>query len=199
MRFCRLYNDKYCTAAAKRHQKMKQKTGEMEEQREEHGIKKTGGHAWPWMTPEVVFAWKTAFLLPLSLSLHSPVSFSPAVWRASDASLASSQEVKLNCRARLPNDERLWHPGMLWTWTKSSEREKMLAFQLNTFFLLHIFSLFLVSVFPASGRAILFFLFSFSLFFTSALATQPWSKSSSWETGGWMDGSSEEEEEDEEE
>lgn len=52
------------------------------------------------------FCMKDCFFLPV-------FSLLPAAWRASGASLASSQEVKLNCRARLPNDERLWHPGML--------------------------------------------------------------------------------------
>lgn len=131
------------------------KKREMGEQKEEHRMKTQGPMS--WMTPEVVFAWKTAFhslCLSLSSSPSLFLSFLLAAWRASGALLASSQEVKLNCRARLPNDERLWHPGMLWAWTKSSEQEKMLAFQLNTFFLRHFFSLAFFGVgFPSSGWA----------------------------------------------
>lgn len=137
---------------------------------------------------------KDCFSLPLSLSLSLPpsLSFSLAVRRASGASLASSQEVKLNCRARLPNDERLWHPGMLWAWTKSSEREKMIAFQLNTFFLLHFFSLFFFFFFRCrffqhEGEHFFFFFFYMSTC-TAALEQEL------LVGDGWMDGSSEEEE-----
>lgn len=59
---------------------------------------------------------KDCFSLPLvSFFVSTSLSFFrlPAVWRVSGVSLASSQEVKLNCGARLPNDERLWHRGML--------------------------------------------------------------------------------------
>lgn len=147
--------------------------------------KKTGlmrGHEWLqrlFLHERLLFTPSISFFVSISLSL----AFSLAVWRASAASLASSQEVKLNCRASLPNDERLWHPGMLWAWTKSSEREKMLAFQLNTFFLLHFFSLAFFGVgFSIIGASDFFF-----PFFLWALAPQPWSKSSSWETGGWME------------
>lgn len=110
------------------------------------------------------FSLSLSFFVSISLSL----SFLLAVWRASGASLASSQEVKLNCRAKLPNDERLWHPGMLCAWTKSSEREKMLAFQLNTFFLLHFFSLAFFGVGFSIIRASRFFSF---FFFMSACTT----------------------------
>lgn len=123
------------------------------------------------------------FTLSFFVSIALCLYFLLAVWRASGASFASSQEVKLNCRAKLPNDERLWHPGMFCAWTKSSEQEKMLAFQLNTFFLLHFFSLafFGVVFFHHQGKQF------FSLFFLWALAPPPWSKCSSWETGGWME------------
>lgn len=153
---------------------------EMEEQREKHKIKRQGpmrGHEWLqrlFLHERLLFTPSPSFFVSISLSL----SFLLAVWRVSGALLASSQEVKLNCRARLPNDERLWHPGMLWAWTKSSEREKMLAFQLNTFFLLHFFSFAFFGVGFSIIRANNFFLILW------ALAPQPWSKSSSWETGG---------------
>lgn len=135
------------------------------------------------------FCMKDCFSLPLSLflCLHLPLSFLLSVWRASGASLASSQEVKLNCRARLPNDERLWHPGMLWAWTKSSEREKMLAFQLNTFFRLHFFSLAFFGVGFSIIRASNFFPFFMSTC-TAALEQEL------LVGDGWTDGSSEEEE-----
>lgn len=59
---------------------------------------------------------KDSVSLPLvSFFVSTSLSFFrlPAVWRASGVSFASSQEVKLNSAARLPNDERLWHRGML--------------------------------------------------------------------------------------
>lgn len=155
--------------------------------------KKTRAHACPRMTPEVVFAWKMFFRslthsLSLSLSPSLPsLYFLLAVWRASSALLASSQEVKLNCRAKLPNDERLWHPGMLCAWTKSSEREKMLAFQLNTFFLLHFFSRAFFGVGFSIIRANIFF-FPFLSACTTALEQEL------LVGDGWMVGSSEEEE-----
>lgn len=120
------------------------------------------------------------FTHSVSVFVSTPFTLSLAACRASGSSLASSQEVKLNCRARLPNDERLRHPGMLWARTESSEREKMLAFQLNVFFPASFF-FFLVSVFPVSGWAFFFYLH------IQVLAPQPWSESSSWETGGWME------------
>lgn len=135
------------------------------------------------------FCMKDCFSLPLSLSLSLPPSLSCllAVCRASGASLASSQEVKLKCRAMLPNDERLWHPGMLWAWTKSSEQEKMLAFQLNIFS--YISSPFLWCRFFQHQGELFYLIIIFFFFFllARALALQPWSKSSSWEMGGWMD------------
>lgn len=79
IRCCRLYNDKHFTSGAKPHQKMKQtveKDGGAEGRTQN---KKTGAHAWPWMTPEVVFAWKTVFYsLSVCLCLHLPFSFSLA-------------------------------------------------------------------------------------------------------------------------
>lgn len=104
-------------------------------------------------------------LLSLCPSMSPSISFFlVCVWRTNGALLASSQEVNLNCGAMLPNDERLWHPGMHWAWTKSSEREKMLAFQLNTFFLQHFFSgAFWCWFFHHQGRHFFFFFHEHSL------------------------------------
>lgn len=133
------------------------------------------------------------FTHSVSVFVSTPLAFSLAACRASGASLASSQEVKLNCRARLPNDERLRHPGMLRARTESSEREKMLAFQLNVFFPAFFFVcvclLFWCQFLQHEGELLFFFIY----LRTQVLAPQPWSESASWETGGWTDGCSEEE------
>lgn len=75
--FGRLYNDKYFTAEAETHQKMKQ-TEERDTGAEERAPnKKTRAPAWPWMTPEVILAWKTAFRsLCLFLCLYLPLVLS---------------------------------------------------------------------------------------------------------------------------
>lgn len=78
----------------------------------------------PRKNPEVFFFCMKAYLTFFVSALLSPLFFMFSVWRASGASLASSQEVDVNGRARLPSDERLWHPGTPWAWTKSSEQER---------------------------------------------------------------------------
>lgn len=112
---CILYNDEHFTSGAKAHQKMKQ-TEERDGGAEGRALhKKTWAHAMD--DSRGCFCMKDCFSLSLShsffVSISLSLSFLLAVWRANDALLASSQEVKLNCRARLPNDERLWRPGML--------------------------------------------------------------------------------------
>lgn len=71
----------------------------------------------------------------------------------------------------------------------------MLAFQLNAFFPAFFFFVFVFffwcQFFQHQGELLLFLVFFYLL--TQVLAPQPWSESSSWETGGWKDGCSEEE------
>lgn len=136
------------------------------------------GHEW---LRRLFLHERQRFTHSVSVFVSTPFTLSLAACRASGSPLASSQEVKLNCRARLPNDERLRHPGMLWARTESSEREKMLAFQLNVFFPAFFF---LVSVFPASGWAFFFcfFLSSYTSTCTPALEREL------LVGDGWMDG-----------
>ena len=66
---------------------------------------------------------------------------------------------------------------------RAQSERKCSLFNLTLFFLLHFFSLaFFGVVFSIIGASDFF-----SFFFLWALAPQPWSKSSSWETGGWME------------
>lgn len=127
------------------------------------------------------------FTHSVSVFVSTPFTLSLAACRASGSSLASSQEVKLNCRARLPNDERLRHPGMLWARTESSEREKMLAFQLNVFFPASFFFFFWCQFFQYQGERF-FFIFIYKYLHPSLGARAP--------RGRRVDGWSEEEEED---
>lgn len=134
------------------------------------------GHEW---LRRLFLHERQRFTHSVSVFVSTSFTLSLAACRASGSSLASSQEVKLNCRARLPNDERLRHPGMLWARTESSEREKMLAFQLNVFF--PAFFFFGVS-FSSIRVNVFFFLSSYTTTCTPALEREL------LVGDGWMDG-----------
>lgn len=88
----------------------------------------------PRKNPEVFFFCMKAYLTFFVSALLSPLFFMFSVWRASGASLASSQEVDVNGRARLPSDERLASRDTVGLDQKLRAREKTLALKLNAFF-----------------------------------------------------------------
>lgn len=156
----------------------------MGELKEEHGIKRVGpmcGHEW---LRRLFLHERLLFTHSVSVFVSTPLAFSLAACRASVASLASSQEVKLNCRARLPNDERLRHPGMLWARTESSEWEKMLAFQLNIFFPAFFFCFFFGVSFSTIRVSFFFLIVLHKYLHCSLGARAPRGR----RVDGWMDG-----------
>lgn len=144
----------------------------------------TEGWAWTkerrahvWMTPEVVFAWKTAFHSPcLCLCLYSPHFLACCV--QSERCFTCLQP---GGKTELQSQAAKWWKTQASRDALSQDREKKCSLFNLAFSFLHFFVFFFfVSVFPASGWAFFYLL-------TQVLAPQPWSESSSWETGGWMD------------
>lgn len=180
--YCRLYNGKNYIAGEKKGKKKpthirkwSKPRIEMEELKHERGLKREGPMC-EWLR-RLFLHERLLFTHPVSVFVSTPLTFLLAACRASGASLAFSQEVKLNCRARLPNDERLRHPGC----SEPGPREKMLAFQLSVFFpAFFCFLFFWCQFFQHQGE--LFFIFLHKYLHPSLGARAPRGR----RVDGWM-------------